>query len=188
MEYQQRDYPLFSACGLNCGLCPRHQMDGASKCPGCSGEGFLTKHPKCGVLSCSQRKGLEYCFQCDEYPCKKYEGADAFDSFITHKNQLRDNEKASQIGIKPYKSELGKKIDTLEKLLANYDDGRRKSFYCMAINLLELQDIQEIMVQLENETSPDESVKEKAATAVRLLQGVADRKGIDLKLRKKTKP
>lgn len=49
-------------------VCPYYQMDGYSKCPGCSGEGFMTKHPTCGVLSCSQRKGLEYCYLCDEYP------------------------------------------------------------------------------------------------------------------------
>lgn len=47
MEYKQREYPMFSACGLNGGLCPRHQMDGTSKCPGCSGKEFLTKHPTC---------------------------------------------------------------------------------------------------------------------------------------------
>ena len=188
MKYQKRDYPLFSACGLNCGLCPRHQMDGASKCPGCAGEGFLTKHPKCGVLSCSQRKGLEYCYQCSEYPCRKYDGADAFDSFITHKNQLRDNYKAKRIGIESYKFELDQKINALEKLLANYDDGRRKSFLCTAVNLLELADIVGIMARIENEVSEDETVKEKASTAVWLLQSAADRQGIDLKLRKKTKP
>lgn len=188
MKYQQRDYPLFSACGLNCGLCPRYQMDGTSKCPGCSGKDFLTKHPKCGVLSCSQRKGLEYCFQCDEYPCKRYDGVDAFDSFITHKNQLRDNSKASQLGIKTYKSELDQKIDILEKLLVNYNDGRKKSFFCNTVNLLELTDLEGIMARIEKETSSEKNVKERAAVAAKLLQDAADRHGISLKLRKKTKP
>gem|GEM_PF-3991072 len=35
MEYKVRSYPLFSDCGLNCGLCPRYYTDGASRCPGC---------------------------------------------------------------------------------------------------------------------------------------------------------
>lgn len=187
MEYQQREYPLFSACGLNCGLCPRYQMSGASKCPGCAGKEFLTKHPICGALSCSQRKGLEYCYQCDEYPCKKYDNADAYDSFITHKNQLRDNEKAKQIGIDIYKMELNQKINALEKLLADYDDGRRKSFYCVAVNLLELTDIMDIMTRLKYETDSDETVKEKATRAVQLMQSLADKRAIDLKLRKKSK-
>ena len=129
MEYRQRKYPLFSACGLNCGLCPRYHTAGASKCPGCSGDGFSKKHPTCGVLSCSQRKGLEYCYQCDTFPCQKYDGAGEFDSFISHLNQLKDMDKAKNIGIGVYSKELGEKISLLETLLANYDDGRRKSFF-----------------------------------------------------------
>ena len=129
LEYQQRDYPMFSACGLNCGLCPRHQMDGASKCPGCSGEGFLSKHPKCGVLSCCQRKGYEYCYECADFPCKKYDGADQKDYFITHLHQFRAMEKANNLGIDAYKQELDEKIAILEELLTNYNDGRRKNCY-----------------------------------------------------------
>lgn len=185
MEYRQRECPLFSACGLNCGLCPRYQMDGASQCPGCSGEGFLTKHPTCGLLSCSQRNGLEYCFQCDEYPCKRYDGADQSDSFITHLKQLSDMEKARTLGIDAYRSELNEKITLLEALLAHYNDGRRKGFYCLGVNLLELQDVRHVMEQIACETQPDQSVKEKAATAVRLFQSMAEQRNISLKLRKK---
>lgn len=185
MEYRQREFPLFSACGLNCGLCPRYQMDGASKCPGCSGEGFLTKHPTCGVLSCSQRKGLEYCFQCDEFPCKKYDGADQSDSFITHLHQFTDMEKAKTLGIDAYKRELDEKIGILENLLAHYDDGRRKGLFCLAVNLLELQDVQSVMEQIELETNPEQPIKERAASAVLLFQKMAESRGIVLKLRKK---
>lgn len=184
MKYQQRAYPLFSACGLNCGLCPRYQMDGASKCPGCSGEGFLTKHPTCGVLSCSQRNGLEYCYSCDAYPCKKYDGADQSDSFITHLKQLSDLEKARTLGIDAYRQELNEKISILELLLASYNDGRRKSFFCLAVNLLELQDVRHVMEQLACETQPEQSAKEKAAIAVRLFQSMAEQRDYSLKLRR----
>lgn len=186
MEYKQREYPLFSACGLNCGLCPRYQMDGTSKCPGCSGEGFLTKHPACGVLSCSQRKGLEYCYQCDEYPCKKYDGADQSDSFITHLKQLCDMEKAKTLGIDAYRKELNEKISILETLLTNYDDGRHKGLFCLAVNLLELQDVRHVMEQISSQTQPEQSVKDKATTAVRLFQSMAEQRNFTLKLRKKS--
>lgn len=186
MEYKQREYPLFSACGLNCGLCPRYQMDGTSKCPGCSGEGFLTKHPACGVLSCCQRKGLEYCYQCDEYPCKKYDGADLSDSFITHLKQFSDMEKAKTSGINAYRYELDEKISILETLLANYDDGRRKGLFCIAVNLLELQDVRYIIEQISSQTQPKQSVKDKATTAVKLFQTMAEQRNLTLKLRKKS--
>ena len=183
MEYEIREYPQFAACGLNCGLCPRYHTVGASRCPGCAGEGFLDVHPPCGVLSCCQRKGLEYCFLCDEYPCEKYEGADLLDSFVTHKNQFRDMERAKN-DISAYAAELDIKIQILEELLRSYNDGRRKGFFCLAVNLLDLTDVNSIMEQLESEVTPEATTKEKAVTAVRLFQTAADEKSIVLKLRK----
>lgn len=187
MEYKTRKYSMFSACGLNCGLCPRHHTTGTSKCPGCAGEGFSTVHPPCGVLSCSQRKGVEYCYFCDEYPCKKYEGVDLTDSFITHKNQFKDLEKAKKIGLEAYETELNRKMELLDFLLSNCDDGRRKSFYCIAVNLLELEDITSAIEKIKNETEASDSIKEKALTTIRVLQAAADKQGVSLVLRKNKK-
>ena len=184
MEYQARKYPLFSACGLNCGLCPRYHTEGASRCPGCAGEGFQAVHPPCGVLSCCQRKGLEYCYLCGEYPCKKYDDAGLSDSFITHKKQFHDLDKAKKIGIDAYAAELNQKVEILEELLKNYNDGRRKGFFCLAVNLLELYDIKQIMGQISSEIETNAPLKAKAAAVVRLFEKTADEKGVVLKLRK----
>ena len=184
MEYQARKNPLFAACGLNCGLCPRYYTKGSSRCPGCAGEGFLEVHPSCGILSCCQRRSIEYCFLCEEFPCRKYDGADLSDSFITCKNRFRDMEKAKQIGIPDYEAELNKKVKVLEKLLSTYDDGRRKSLYCTAVNLLELKDINIVLEQISSEVEPETSLKEKATTAARLFVEMAATRGISLKLRK----
>ena len=99
-------------------------------------------------------------------------------------NIFRDAEKAKQIGIESYKTELNIKIKLLEELLKNYDDGRRKSFYCLAVNLLELPDLNSIMEQIKKKVDPQSTLKEKAAIAVNLFQVIADEKGIILKLRK----
>jgi len=183
MEYKQRNYPMFAACGLNCGLCPRYYTAGTSRCPGCAGEGFSAVHPPCGILSCSQRKGLEYCILCEEYPCKKYDGADLTDSFITHKNQYSDFEKAKRIGLPAYEAELNEKVKVLEHLLKNYDDGRRKGFFCLAVNLLEFHDTNAVMEQIADEANPAAPQKEKAAAAVRLFEAMAEKRGVSLKLR-----
>jgi Protein of unknown function (DUF3795) len=187
MEYKIRRYPQFSACGLNCGLCPRYYTSGSSKCPGCAGDGFLKVHPSCGILSCTQRKGVEYCSLCDEYPCEKYIGADFYDSFISHRNQLRDLDKIKLIGSQAYEAELNEKIVILEKLLKNYDDGRRKSFYCTAVNLLNLSDLKSIMKHIDAQTEPDMPIKEKTTAAIHLLEEMAQQREISLKLRKKGK-
>jgi len=148
-------------------------------------KGFLTKHPKCGVLSCSQRKKLEFCYQCGEFPCEKYDGVKQSDSFITHFNQLKDMDKAKTSGIDVYLQELNERISILEMLLETYDDGRRKSFFCIALNLLTLDDLKKVVEQIEFETYPEQTLKERAAIAVRLLQAMAETQEISLKLRKK---
>ena len=185
MEYKERKNPLFAACGLNCGLCPRYHTKGESRCPGCAGKGFSLVHPPCGVLSCALRKGLEYCFLCDDFPCEKYDGVDSSDSFITHKNQLKDFEKAKQIGLKEYEAKLDVKVKILIELLENYNDGRRKSFFCLAVNLLELNDIQFVMAQIAEQTKTIVTTKEKSAIAARLFQNMADKRSVCLQLRKK---
>ncbi len=185
MDYKTRSYPLFSACGLNCGLCPRYHTDGASRCPGCAGEGFLTKHPTCGVLSCAQRHGLDYCFDCTNYPCAKYAHADEADSFITHRNQLTDMAKAKSDGMAAYRAALDEKVSLLDTLLAQFDDGRRKSFYCVAVNLLATDDIRAALAKTESETASDAPVKEKATMLAALLEALAVASGISLRLRKK---
>lgn len=183
---ENRKYPLFSLCGLNCGLCPNYYTAGASRCGGCGGEAFF--NPACAVMKCAVRHGgVEYCFECEEYPCARYEGADEADSFITHKNQLRDMEKAKEVGMDAYRAELDEKMEILKLLLNGYNDGRRKNFFCIAVNLMELSDLRGAMAQIRAETKPGASVKENAATAVRALQERAYARGIELKLRKKAK-
>ena len=80
---------------------------------------------------------------------------------------------------------MNRKVAILLELLANYDDGRLKSFYCIAVNLLDLKDIQNIMLQLNRESKNVSILKERTAIAVRLFQKIANSKSIDLKLRKK---
>ena len=64
MKGFKRQNQLFSLCGLNCGLCP---MFLNKNCPGCGGgEG----NQACKIARCSiEHGGVEYCFQCSEYPC-----------------------------------------------------------------------------------------------------------------------
>jgi hypothetical protein len=181
MNNYQRTYPLLAACGLNCGLCPRFHTNGGSKCPGCAGEGFFTKHPSCSVLTCCRQRMIEYCYECDEYPCKKFDGAGARCSFITYKNILLDFEKIENHGLAAYQCELNQKVQILRDLIDNYNDGRRKSFYCIAVNLLELEDIKEVMANID----PSLPIKEKSLNAVRLFQDIAVKRNVELKLNNK---
>ena len=171
----------FSLCGLNCSLCP---MRFGGHCPGCGGgEG----NQSCAIAKCSlQHDKVEYCFLCSDFPCQRYEGAEEYDLFITHQHQLRDIQLAQEIGIEAYNNEQIRKLEILQILLSDYNDGRRKTFYCVAINLLPLQDIEKIMSQTANNTLLNKlTIKEKADYVVSLFQSFAAQEGLVLKLRKK---
>lgn len=172
---------LFSLCGLNCGLCPMH-LDG--HCSGCGGgEG----NQSCKIARCSLQHGKpEYCSQCQEFPCEKYEDIDVFDSFVTHQNQKRDLEKQQRIGMEAYRAEQEEKIRILEILLENYNDGRKKNFFCVAVNLLELEDLKSVMQGIETEKELYSlPIKERAAYMKKRLENIADDRQLVLKLRKK---
>lgn len=181
MKDYRRAYPMFSLCGLNCGLCPIHHME--KGCPGCGGgEG----HQSCAIVRCArQRDGVEYCFQCGAFPCERYEGQTDYDSFLSHKNMLNDAEKAKRVGLDAYQAELEEKAAVLRELLRDYNDGRRKTFFCTAVNLLELSDIRWVLAQIADQIPAGAPAKEKAAVAAGLFQAKADERGVSLKLRRK---
>lgn len=181
MKGFNRQNQLFSLCGLNCGLCP---MFLNKYCPGCGGgEG----NQSCKIARCSmEHDGVEYCFQCGEYPCSKYEHIDDFDSFMTHRSRRSDMERVRQFGIEGYNVEQVEKIRILDILLSGFNDGRKKTLFCTAVTLLELQELREVLRQIENRSDLETlTLKEKSAFAAGLLQAAAAKNSIELKLRKK---
>ena len=140
MKEQTRAEPRFSLCGLNCGLCPMYHISETEHCTGCGGAG----RPSCAVQRCAREHGgVEYCFQCTEYPCARYTRAEPYDSFVPHRNVQRDFARAARDGLDAYRAMLEEKEALLRFLLREYNDGRRKSLFCTAVNLLELADVRE---------------------------------------------
>lgn len=179
MKDFKREHPTFSLCGLNCALCAMHL---GGYCPGCGGG---AGNQPCAIARCSAEHGVEFCWDCGEYPCGRYEGFDEYDSFIPHSVRQRDVARAQDIGLDAYFVDLSEKAKVLRFLLENHNDGRRKNFFSNAVYLLELADIKDVMARL---TSADMlPLKERAAEAVRLFQGMADARGVSLKLNKKPK-
>ncbi len=179
MKNFKRGNLLFSLCGLNCGLCP---MNLDHYCPGCGGgEGNQT----CSIAKCSmQHEDVEYCFQCESYPCETYENIDEYDSFITHRHQKQDMEKFRELGIELYSATQQRKKVLLNHLLNTYNDGRRKTLFCVAVNLLDLDNLEKIINNLDENTL-NLSLKEKATYAANLFQKTAASKNITLKLYRK---
>ena len=178
-----RTEPRFSLCGLSCALCSMHL---GGYCPG-SGGG--AGNQSCAIAKCSlEHGGIQFCWECPEYPCPRYEGFDDGDSFVPHRNRQQDIAQSRELGLDAHLAQLREKRAILDELLARYNDGRRKTLFNTAVYLLPLEDLRAVMAILGNRPELGERpVKERAVAVVGLLQEAADRRGISLKLNKKPK-
>mgnify|MGYP001538970735 CR=1 FL=1 len=176
-----REETRFSLCGLNCRLCSMHL---GGYCPGCGGG---AGNQSCAIAKCSlEHGGVSFCWECPEYPCSRYDGFDEGDSFVPHRNRRQDIALAREVGLEAYLAQLEEKRAILDALLADYNDGRRKTFFHTAVYLLPLEDLCSVMAALTSRPElAAQPIKERALAAVELLQEAADRRGVGLKLNKK---
>ena len=181
-----RKYSTIGCCGIDCGLCPRYHTDGKSKCPGCGGIDFFEKHPSCSIFTCCvKNKQLETCADCMDFPCGKMRNWDSADSFVTHKNSLVNLHSIIESGLPALIKQQSARIKLLGRIIKNYDDGRSKSFFCLAAALLPINDIKTAIKEI---TSPKNELIDKKAIAKLLrdtLQQIANRNGIELIYRNK---
>ena len=179
-------YYTIGCCGIDCGLCPRFHTKGDSVCPGCGGPNFKEKHPSCGCLTCCLIKnGLEVCSLCQDYPCSRFNSErENYDSFVTHKKMLANLDFIKNNGIDSFIDQQKIRIDILIDFLANYDDGRSKSLFCISCALLPVDKLQETYRFMINHRESME-LKEKSKLLKDSLQTVAKNLNIDLKLNNK---
>ena len=173
----------FSLCGLCCTLCSMHL---GGYCPGCGGG---AGNQSCAIARCSlEHAGVQFCWECPEYPCSRYEGFDDGDSFVPHRNRQQDIARVRELGLDACLAQMEEKRAILDELLSHYNDGRRKTFFNTAVYLLPIEDLRSVMASLDSRPETDEqAAKERALAAVGLLQEAADRQGVSLKLNKKPK-
>ena len=178
-----REETRFSLCGLNCCL---YSMHLGGYCHGCGGG---AGNQSCAIAKCSlEHGGVQFCRECSKYPCSRYDGFDDGDSFVPHRNRRQDIALAQELGLEDYLAQLEEKRAILEELLANYNDGRRKTLFTTAVYLLPQEELRSVMAELDNRTEwKVKPIKERALVAVELLQEAADRRKISLKLNKKPK-
>jgi len=141
---QLKTHPTIGVCGLDCGLCPRHYTVGTSRCPGCGGPGFSTKHPSCSFITCAvKKKGLEACGQCGAFPCPKFKGEEAYrqapasTSYPPPSIMLSNLAFIRDKGIEAFLARQRERIGLLEAMIEGFDDGRSRSFFCRAAALLD---------------------------------------------------
>ena len=73
-------------CGIYCPRCPGVQF---YKCQGCRAhQGKIHKFPPCKTYECVTSKGLEFCYECEDFPCEKLQPIVNFEIFAPHNSKV----------------------------------------------------------------------------------------------------
>jgi len=141
-----------------------------------------------------KKKNLEVCAECSEFPCSKFEGwtedgEEVYDSFLTHRKAMPNLNFIKEHGLEQFARQQKKRMELLETMLQHFDEGRSKSFYCIATALLSITNLETALNEAGQEIGAKkigaDDIKTKSRTLRGLLNDLAVREGIDLRLRKK---
>ena len=72
------------------------------------------------------------------------------------------------------------RIRLLNKLMKEYDDGKSKSFFCIAAALMEISDLNEAVFQIQEIREQSEDRKQLAKQAKSIIEQRAKLKGVEL--------
>ncbi|KYK33775.1 MAG: hypothetical protein AYK22_06060 [Thermoplasmatales archaeon SG8-52-3] len=194
MNKLEKKYPSIGCCGIDCGLCPRHFTEGKSKCPGCFGPNFLdVMGQTCSFISCCvKNKNLVTCGECSNYPCEKFDsqwfGENSYDSFVTHKKAIPNLNLIKKKGFDEFIRLQKKRIKILKIMLKDFNDGRSKSFFCLASALLSIDILEKSLESASNiidkQKIKKDDIKGKAKILKDIIKSNADKEKISLKLQK----
>lgn len=180
-------YKEIGVCGLSCRLCPSHVIETKSRCPGCKTD-WRFGGP-CSILHCADRKNIEFCGYCDEsITCGKWEGhreaGKKYDSFKCYQKLEDDINFIMENGLAKFKKSQKVRERLLFKMLDNFNEGRSKSYYCIAATVMEPDELKEAIKEAGNR-SKGMDIKGKARILHLILDGIAAENNYCLKLRKK---
>ncbi len=137
--------PEVGVCGFSCRLCPTFNSKSVSRCAGCKSEGRMKAG--CPFITCAvKRKGIEFCWQCpDQENCDKWhnhrEQGMSHDSFVCYQRLENNISFVEQNGVLAFAEDQKERQQLLSTMLAEFNEGRSKSFYCIAATVMQIQEI-----------------------------------------------
>ena len=180
-------YPEIGICGLSCRLCPRYHIESKSRCGGCKSKFRMSAG--CPFITCAiKKKEIEFCWQCKENEtCEKWrkhrEFSKQVDSFICYQ-KLEDNVAFIQKnGVNEFGKVQKTRENLLKEMLQEFNEGRSKSYYCVAATILEIEELEDVLTKAKKKSTVLE-VKDKSKVLHSMLDELAGRKDYYLKLRK----
>ena len=196
------NYPEIGVCGLSCRLCPMYNTETENRCLGCKSPGRMAVG--CPFLTCAvKKKGIEFCWECGENnTCEKWkkhrEAGKSHDSFKCYQTLEKDISFICKKGVDEFEKVQKQRENLLKKMLKDFNEGRSKSYYCIAATILELEDLQEALVRakeeseksckpsrdFKNDKSNKTDIKCKSKLLHSILDNITAEKKYLLKLRK----
>jgi hypothetical protein len=146
-------------------------------------------HVGCSFIRCAvNEKGIEFCWDCDESAgCERWdkhrEASKFGDSFVCYQ-KLADNIRfIREHGVEDFEREQLIREKLLKEMLQEYNEGRSKTFYCIASTVLEIEELENALREAEKHVE-GLNIKEKSKVLHQILDNIAERKNYYLKLRK----
>ena len=131
-------------------------------------------------MCCVVKKGFETCIECAEYPCERYVRRKWGTDQVSRVAQ-ESLERIKRVGLEVWLEEQRERHLLVEELLANYNEGRSMSFYCLACTLIPVTLVKEALVEIKAMPIDDSDIKAKARALRLIIQELASKSGIELK-------
>ncbi|HEY3373727.1 MAG TPA: DUF3795 domain-containing protein [Candidatus Aquicultor sp.] len=179
-------YPAIGVCGLTCVLCPDHNRETESRCPGCKTE--FRFGAACPILRCAlKNRGVEFCWDCPKgETCEKWQNhrevSKIHDSFICYQ-KLEDNISfIKKCGVSAFEKVQNERAQLLKALLNEFNEGRSKSYYCIVATILDIEELKEAFA-VARVKSANLDIKGKAKLMHATIDNIAQNNGYIIKLR-----
>jgi hypothetical protein len=143
----------------------------------------------CPFHACAlERRGVEFCGDCpDHEACPRWtkfrERRAKMDTVVSSQTLESDLEWTERKGLAAYDELQKERLRLLKKMLAGFNEGRSKGYYCIAAAVLDVAGLTKILAEAEKR-GRGLVVKERAAILRGLLDARADKKGYELRRRK----
>ena len=128
-----------------------------------------------------KEKRCRVCWECAESKdCQKWkahqEAGAKYDSFKCYQKLSADIQFVRENGFEEYKRLQDIREEILKDMLANFNEGRSKSYYCIAATVLEIEELKKA-INKANEKSKGLDLKSKSKVLHAMLDEIAKQKG-----------
>lgn len=140
-----------------------------------------------------KKKGIEFCLACEENKiCEKWKKHREFgkqhDTFKCYQ-KLEDNIAFIQkYGVDAFEKVQKVRESLLKEMLQNFNEGRSKSYYCIAVTIFEIEELKQALTKARTDSAGlgtvGQGIKEKSKVLHSILDETAKRKNYCLRLRK----